>query len=170
MVIIISGIAGSGKTTVGSGLALRLGFEFADADAYHSAENRAKMHTGLGLDDADREGWLLTLEQLVVSHLESSAGLVLACSALKESYRERLRKDPQRVVIFVLRVSPQILAKRLQKRAVHFAGPALLQSQIDTFEAPRRDAVVDGARLPSFVVRRIERHLCVLVGRSRLLA
>ncbi|HEY6562182.1 MAG TPA: gluconokinase, GntK/IdnK-type [Polyangiaceae bacterium] len=168
MVIIISGVAGSGKTTVGSALAGRLGFTFQDADAFHSPESRAKMQAGIGLSDTDREGWLATLQQLISSHLRAKRGLVLACSALREQYREALRVDPRRVVLFVLRVSPAILAQRLRSRSEHFAGPALLGSQLVTFEEPERDPVVDGARSMAAVVYRIERRLCVLMARSRL--
>jgi gluconokinase len=169
VVIIISGVAGSGKTTVGTALAARLGFVFQDADAFHSPENRAKMQAGIGLSDTDRAGWLATLQELVSSHLRANRGLVLACSALREQYRQALRVDPRRVVLFVLRVPAAVLAQRLRDRSEHFAGPALLGSQLVTFEEPHRDPVVDGSRPVAAVVHRIERRLCVLVARSRLL-
>lgn len=168
MVIIISGVAGSGKTTIGTALAARLGFTFQDADSFHSAENRAKMQAGLGLTDIEREGWLATLQGLVTSYLRENRGLVLACSALREQYRDTLRVDPLRVVLFVLQVSPAILSQRLQARSAHFAGSALLGSQLATFEEPERDPVVDGSRSIAVVVHRIERRLCVLIARSRL--
>lgn len=168
VVIIISGVAGSGKTTVGIELAARLGFTFEDADSFHAPENRVKMQRGVGLSDADRETWLLTLQQLVVSYLRADRGLVLACSALRERYRDRLRVDAQRVVLFVLQVSPETLKRRLQTRGAHFAGPSLLHSQLATFEEPRHDLVVDGSRAVFAVAHRIERRLCVLIARSRL--
>jgi gluconokinase len=170
VVIIISGVAGSGKTTVGLRLAAQLGFAFEDADAFHSPQNRAKMQSGAGLSDADRESWLVTLQQLVVSHLRADRGLVLACSALRERYRDRLRVDPRRVVLFVLRVSAATLSRRLQTRAAHFAGPALLDSQLATFEEPQHDWVIDGSRSVVAVAHRIQRRLCVLMARSRVVA
>ncbi len=168
MVIILSGVAGSGKTTVGLELAARLGFAFEDADAFHSPENRAKMQSGAGLSDADRESWLIALQQLVVSYLRAERGLVLACSALRERYRDRLRVDPRRVILFVLRVSAVTLSRRLQARAAHFAGPSLLGSQLATFEEPQHDWVIDGSRSVTAVAHRIERRLCVLTARSRI--
>lgn len=168
MVIIISGVAGSGKTTVGAELAGRLGFTFQDADAFHPPANREKMRLGLGLSDEDRESWLDALEQLVRSHLRAGRGLVLACSALRENYREKLRVDARRVALFVLRVPAAELSRRLQTRAAHFAGASLLGSQLATFEEPARDFVVDGSRSPDAVTRRIERRLCVLTARAEL--
>lgn len=125
MKIVIAGVCGSGKTTVGTMLAERLGCEFADADDFHPPENLAKMKAGVPLDDADRAGWLGALGLF----LASRERVVLACSALKRTYRERLRELGGPLRFFMLMAEPDELARRMGSRD-HFMPVGLLDSQL----------------------------------------
>lgn len=129
MKIIIAGVSGSGKSTVGKLLAERLGCEFADADDFHPPENIAKMKAGIPLDDADRAGWLDSLGQ----HLLSRGNIVLACSALKKIYRDRLRDLAGPLEFFVLSLDRNLLMERVEARE-HFMPASLLDSQLATLE------------------------------------
>jgi gluconokinase len=129
MKIIIAGVSGSGKSTVGKLLAARLGCEFADADDFHPPENIAKMKAGIPLDDADRAGWLEALGR----HLAGRDSIVLACSALKKIYRDRLRELAGPLEFFVLTLDKESLMQRLESRE-HFMPASLLESQLATLE------------------------------------
>ena len=129
MKIIIAGVSGSGKSTVGKLLAERLGCGFADADDFHPPENIAKMKAGIPLDDADRAGWLDALGD----HLASCKNIVLACSALKKIYRDRLRELAGPLRFFVLTLDRDLLLQRMKSRD-HFMPASLLDSQIATLE------------------------------------
>jgi len=136
------GVAGSGKTTIGTRLAKGLGWRFADADDYHSAGNVEKMRQGIPLTDGDRAPWLATLRQLIEGWMAAGSSAVLACSALKESYREELRVG--REVRFVyLKAAPEVLAKRLRVRAGHYMKAGMLESQLEALEEPPDALVVD---------------------------
>ena len=138
MKIIIAGVSGSGKSTVGKLLAERLGCEFADADDYHPPENIAKMKAGIPLDDADRAGWLEALGD----HLASRENIVLACSALKRIYRDRLRGMAGPLEFFVLSLDKESLMQRLEARD-HFMPASLLDSQLATLELGNDVKVID---------------------------
>ena len=138
MKIIIAGVSGSGKSTVGKLLAERLGCEFADADDYHPPENIAKMKAGIPLDDADRAGWLEALGD----HLASRENIVLACSALKRIYRDRLRGMAGPLEFFVLSLDKESLMQRLESRD-HFMPASLLDSQRATLELGNDVKVID---------------------------
>lgn len=143
------GVAGAGKTTVGRRLAESLGASFVDADAHHAPESIDKMRRGEPLTDADREPWLATLRRVIAEALAHDTPLVLACSALTRAYREALVPSgaESRVWFVYLRVSREVLAARLETRAGHFAGAALLESQLATLEVPNETEhvlVVDG--------------------------
>ena len=149
MVLLIMGVAGSGKTTVGTALAERLGWTFLEADDDHSAQNIAKMHAGIALTDADRSSWLAHLRARIISHVNNGENIVVACSALKEAYRRYLRHVPDEVVIVHLSVPADVLAERLRNRKHHFAGVNLLDSQLKTLEVPKNaDAIVVDASQP----------------------
>ncbi|MEM6785334.1 MAG: gluconokinase, GntK/IdnK-type [Bacteroidota bacterium] len=130
------GVSGSGKTTVGRALAVRLGWTFLDADAFHSTDARAKMAIGQGLTDADRAPWLDQLAALIQRHLRRAEPLVLACSALKQAYRSELAHGDPRVCFLWLDVDLATLQRRLAERTGHFAKVDLLASQFDAWEVP----------------------------------
>jgi gluconokinase len=150
MIILLMGVSGAGKTTVGKLLAAALHCEFADADDYHSAASIEKMRNRIPLTDADREPWLESLQALIADWIAARQTAVLACSALKQTYRDRLRVSPE-VKIVYLRVSPDLLHERLRRRAGHFMTEAMLTSQLDTLEEPHDALVVNGDRSPEEV-------------------
>ena len=137
-IFVIMGVTGSGKTTIGQLLAERAGVVFADADDYHPEANKQKMAAGHPLDDADRQPWLVTLNGLLLHWSQSKQGGVLACSALKASYRTTLQVGlPVGAIRFILLEVPKaILIERLKARHHEFMNPDLLDSQIATLEAP----------------------------------
>lgn len=139
MKIVIAGVSGCGKTTVGTLLAERLGCEFADADDFHPPENIAKMRAGIPLDDADRAGWLDALGRF----LAGRERVVLACSALKRRYRDRLRELGGELRFFVLEVERAVLAGRLEARE-HFMPASLLDSQLAILELGEEVRVIGG--------------------------
>lgn len=134
MVIVLTGPAGSGKTTVGKALAARLGWVFVEGDRYHPYANIEKMARGVPLQDDDRWPWLAALRSVIREHLEREIPAVVACSALRARYRRALRDDGEDVVFVRLEVSPEELARRLAARTEHFAGANLLASQIEALE------------------------------------
>jgi gluconokinase len=140
VVVLLMGVSGAGKTTVGQLLASQLAWEFADADDYHSAANVKKMRNGVPLTDADRVPWLETLRALIANWIAEGKNAVLACSALKREYRECLLVSPE-VKIVYLRGTPELLRQRLHARIGHFMTERMLASQLATLEAPE-DAVV----------------------------
>jgi gluconokinase len=143
LAVIVMGVSGSGKTTVGQKLAQRLGWAFYDADNFHPKENVAKMSSGQPLHDKDREPWLGALNKLIAENLEQQRSLVLACSALKEKYRQHLAKGHEERTKFVyLEGDFETIYTRMQTRK-HFMKPAMLQSQFDTLEEPANAVVVD---------------------------
>ncbi len=156
-IIVVMGVAGSGKTTVGQALADRLGIVFEDGDSLHPAENVVKMARGEPLTDADREPWLQHLEEWMDGLLGSGASGVLACSGLRRAYRERL-KDGRAVNLAFLRVSRQVAADRLRTRTGHFFREELLDSQFAALEEPQPDEdirVVDATLPVAEVVERL---------------
>jgi gluconokinase len=155
MVIILMGVAGVGKTTIGLRLAAELGWRFLDADAFHSPESVAKMASGTPLTEEDRAPWLERLRALILAALEGEAPLVLACSALRRAYRERLVVDPARVKLVYLRGSQELIARRLAERRGHFMPPDLLASQYLTLEVPEDALAVEVEGAPDAVVETI---------------
>lgn len=147
MILIVMGVAGCGKTTVGRALADRLGWPFYDGDDFHPADNVAKMSRGVPLTDADRAGWLAALAGIARRSLAADQSAVLACSALKERYRDQLRVDPVRVRFIYLKGSHADLHARLLARSDHFMKPAMLESQFAALEEPA-DALRVDIRLP----------------------
>jgi len=148
------GVAGSGKTTVGKLLAEQMGWPFLDADDFHPPENVEKMRRGVGLTDADREPWLDALAARIRSLAASAQSAVLACSALKEAYRDRLAVDP--AVRFVhLTGPPELLRERLQERKGHYAHADLLASQLSALEPPAGVPTFDVTPPPPVVVAEI---------------
>src|SRR5262249_57626091 len=129
------GVSGSGKTTVGSLLATSLGWEFADADEYHSRENVEKMSLGVPLTDVDRVPWLQSLRARIGAWLDSEKDAVLACSALRQTYRNQLRINED-VHFVYLKGTPDLLAERLLERRDHYMKPSILQTHFSTLSQP----------------------------------
>jgi gluconokinase len=154
--IVLIGPAGTGKTTVGEALARDVGARFLDADEMHAPENVAKMRRGEGLTDADRAPWLDRVRARALEGLAAGDTVVVACSALRQSYRDRLAQGDPRFVFVYLDVPPAELARRLSERRGHFAGPGLLSSQLMTFERPDGALVVDGRLTVAAQVERIK--------------
>ncbi len=149
------GVSGSGKSSIGQLLADSLHWGFSDADAFHSPENIEKMRHGIPLNDLDRVPWLLALEQAIQQWLQENKNMVLACSALKASYRQVLVLDEERVKVVYLKGPFELIQKRLQQRHGHFMGEKLLKSQFDTLEEPSGAVTVDVSEPPEVIVQKI---------------
>ena len=159
MVIVLMGVTGCGKTTVGVLLAEQLGWEFYDADDFHPPENVEKMRIGVPLTDADRTPWLEALKSLIHGAHEKEQNFVLACSALKHQYRKILRHDLQPVRFVYLKGSPELIRERLEARKGHYMNPTLLKSQFSALEEPKDAVYVDIAREPDKIVAAIREQL-----------
>jgi gluconokinase len=156
MIVLLMGVAGSGKTTIGRKLASELGWRFHDGDDFHPPANVAKMAAGSPLTDADREPWLHALRARIAASLDDGENAIVACSALKQTYRQILRPvtDP-RVRFVFLQGSRELLAERLAGRADHFMKPAMLASQLAALEPPADALVLDIAEPPEALIARI---------------
>lgn len=157
--VVVMGVAGSGKTTVGQTLAERLGWDFYDADGFHPMENISKMASGIPLDDADRAPWLASLQTLISASLKQARPAVLACSALKESYRQKLLEGNSGVLVVYLKGSYDLIWSRLSARQDHYMKPEMLQSQFAVLEEPADALTVDIALPVDEIVQEIVRHL-----------
>jgi gluconokinase len=156
MVVILLGVAGAGKTTVGQALAARHGWRFLDADDRHTPDAIAKMRNGVPLTDADREPWLASLHTVVAAAIERREPLVVACSALKQRYRDRLRGTLRLVRFVYLKADEPTLRQRLEHRGGHFAGPVLLASQLADLEEPADALTIDARHSPDQIVNDID--------------
>jgi carbohydrate kinase (thermoresistant glucokinase family) len=155
VIVVLMGVSGSGKSTIGAPLAERLGVPFLDADEFHPPENVAKMASGTPLTDADRWPWLALLNE----KLKREKGAVLACSALKQSYRDALAKGLADCRFVHLRGSMELISGRLAARRHRYMPASLLQSQFETLEPPRDAIEVDIAQGPEECVEVIRRAL-----------
>jgi carbohydrate kinase (thermoresistant glucokinase family) len=148
MVVVVSGVAGSGKTTIGRILAERLDVPYAEADDFHSEANRLRMAAGLPLSDDDREPWLAAIRSWIDGRISAGESGVVTCSALKRSYRDQLHRPD--VLLVFLKVDWETASQRLEERRNHFFPAALAQSQFETLEEPQpgEDVLVVDATLP----------------------
>jgi gluconokinase len=164
MIVLIMGTTASGKTTIGRMLAGRLGWDFADADDFHPPANVAKMSQGIPLTDADRAPWLQTLHDKIVAWTAESRNVVLACSALKQAYRDELLVGSL-VKIVYLRGSYELFSQRVQTRRGHFAKVDILAGQFRDLEEPTEAITVDARHSPREMVDQI----CAALSRAHIL-
>jgi gluconokinase len=158
LIVLLMGVSGSGKTTVGKLLAFQLGWEFADGDDYHSAANVGKMRSGIPLTDEDRAPWLKSLRALIVGWTDSKTNAILACSALKEAYRDELVAGPEVRVVY-LKADRARLWERLHFRLGHYMKESMLESQIASLEEPQDALVVNANGSIEEVVAQIRKSL-----------
>ncbi|RAR61797.1 gluconate kinase (SKI family) [Paraburkholderia unamae] len=143
MILIAMGVSGAGKTRIGEMLAERLKCDFTDGDAFHSEANKKKMHDGIPLTDDDRWPWLRTIRAAIEEKQRAHDTAVFTCSSLKRSYRDILRGNDRDVCFVYLKGSFDVLHERLVSRTGHFFDPSLLQSQLETLEAPGPDEAIE---------------------------
>jgi gluconokinase len=158
MIIVLMGVTGAGKTTVGGALAGQLHWRFADADDYHSAANIAKMQAGIPLCDEDRAPWLQSLRELIRAWLAAGENAILACSALKAAYRDILLVSPE-VKLVYLRAGPALIEARVAARTGSYMNPELVPSQFETLEEPKDAVVIDAGEKIEESVGEIRRAL-----------
>src|SRR5579871_3161488 len=158
MIVLVMGVTGSGKTTVGKMLAERLGAEFADADDFHSAANKDKMHRGIPLTDADRMPWLASIHDYLAKENAQQRSVVLGCSALKQSYRAILF-DGLSVQLVYLKGTYEVIDEHLRSRKGHFADDKILAAQFADLEEPTDAIVVDVRHTPEQIVEEIVKQL-----------
>jgi gluconokinase len=154
MIILVMGVSGSGKTTIAQMLADSLHWQFQDADDFHPQENIQKMRQGIPLDDDDRKPWLQILHSAIALWLHNHDNVVLACSALKASYRQMLVFDTNIKQVY-LKGSFELIQKRLQQRQNHFMSAKLLKSQFDSLQEPCDALIVDVSKSPQAIVNDI---------------
>lgn len=162
MILILMGVAGSGKTTIGQLLAQELHWPFYDGDDFHPLANIDKMSRGVALTDEDRVAWLASLRQLIERLLSEHQSAILACSALKQSYRHDLKGEDDEVQFVYLKGDHDLIRQRLAQRSGHFMKANLLTSQFETLEEPRGVLTVDAARTPQAIVSFIRESLNLL--------
>ena len=155
IVVVVMGVAGVGKSTVASALARRLAWTFLEADDDHAAENIARMARGEPLADRDRDGWIAVVRERIMRHARAGENVVLACSALRRAHREKLGSAAPRVEFVHLVAPSHVIEQRLAARGGHFAGPALLPSQLEDLERPADAVTLDAQRPVAELVERI---------------
>ena len=155
MFVILMGVAGSGKTTVGRILASELGWSFYDADDFHSPDSVRKMASGIPLTDEDRLPWLEDLRNLIAEHDEREENGVLACSALRRTYRDILSSGRGELVTVYLKADAELIRKRLADRHSHYMPVQLLESQFEVLEEPEDAITIPAGSPPNQIVKSI---------------
>jgi gluconokinase len=155
MIVILMGVSGSGKSTIGSLIANQIEADFIEGDDYHPNVNIEKIQDGIPLNDDDRKPWLEKLAAVIESHRLAGRHVVVACSALKASYRDLLIGGRNDARIVYLKGSERIIRRRLELRKGHFANPAILISQLKELEEPREAITVDIEETPEIIVATI---------------
>ena len=158
MIVIVMGVTAAGKTTVGRLLAEQLGWEFADADDFHPPSNVEKIRRGTALTDDDRKPWLACLRAAIIQWIAEGRNVVLACSALKRSYRQELAPGPD-VRFVYLKGKADLIEARLRERHGHFAGAQILAGQFGDLEEPESAVTVEIASAPPKIVAEIRQKL-----------
>jgi gluconokinase len=159
VIVVLLGVSGSGKTTIGRRLAERLRWPFFDGDDFHPEENLTKMARHQPLTDADREPWLDRLAELIETSIAAGRSAVIACSALRRAYRERLARGHREVTFVYLRGSFELIRDRLARRQGHFMPIDLLPSQFEALEEPLDAVTVDIRQSPEAIVEALARRL-----------
>ncbi|GAB3625159.1 gluconate kinase [Pandoraea terrae] len=170
MIVVVMGVSGSGKSTIGRQLADRLGCGFSDADQFHSPANIEKMKHGHALNDDDRKPWLAAIRDAIVARRAAGQHHVFACSALRERYREVLGDHDGDVVFVYLKGGAEVIGERLASRTGHFFDPVLLQSQFETLEEPRDALVIDIRESPEHIVATLLHKLSACPGGAGIAA
>lgn len=142
-ILVLMGVAGSGKTTIGQSLSRKLRWPFFDSDDFHPPENIAKMSRGIPLADEDRWPWLENLRKRMREEIAAGRSAIFACSALKKSYRDFLTGESERVIMVYLKGDPSLLRRRLATRTGHFMKEEMLASQLATLEEPENCLTID---------------------------
>jgi len=158
VIVIIMGTTGAGKTTIGTMLATQLNWQFADADTFHPLANIEKMSHGIPLTDADRAPWLEAMHKAILEWIAAGKNVVLACSALKRAYRDKLRPSPE-VEIVYLKGDYALFAERIRHRHGHFAGEQILAGQFADLEEPTDAITIDAAHSTEEIVAEIRERL-----------
>lgn len=164
MIVVIMGISGSGKTTVGMLLARRLGWIYYEGDAFHSPANIEKMSRGIALGDADRLPWLESIKEAIDDCVARGVHAVVACSALRERYRRILCADVPEIRLVYLKGSPEIIRQRMNVREGHYMKAGMLESQFASLEEPDDAIVADITLSPRGIVSRVETELGIIAG------
>jgi gluconokinase len=160
MIIVLMGVTGSGKSTVGNLLAQQLGWRFFEGDDFHSPDNIQKLRRGEPLSDEDRKPWLEAIREAIRAAIDRGENAVIACSALKKSYRKVLQIDGQ-VSFVYLKASIALIQERLKNRVGHFMNPSLIQSQFATLEEPGEGLQIDAGLSPDEIVQVIRNKFSI---------
>lgn len=158
-IVILMGVTGSGKTTIGQLLAKDCNWPFYDGDDFHPTANVDKMRRGIPLTDEDRAPWLAVLEHLIRDLITQAQSAVISCSALRQSYRDRLAANRDEVIFVYLKGDYDLARERLLSRKDHFVKADLLESQFDTLEEPEGVLTIDTAQEPDVIVGQIRQTL-----------
>jgi len=162
MFIVLMGVSGCGKTTIGERLASKLSTPYFEGDAFHPPSNVVKMSNGIPLNDEDRKSWLTVLTKLIAKNLKMGEEAVLGCSALKEKYRDQLRIDPEKVLFIYLKGNYDQILSRIKQRQDHYMPSNLLRSQFKDLEEPVDVFTVNIDQTPGEIISEILAYLSTL--------